>query len=363
MAWNIGKSATIGGAIIAFCGSQDMPPHRLWTLKKGGHMIRKGTILVVDDTHANLKLLTDVLAAEGYQVHPADSGKIALASVKAMPPELILLDIRMPGMDGFEILRRLKAQEESRDVPVIFLSAVTEVEQRVEGLKLGAVDFISMPFQREELLTRVQTHLDLFQLRARLTRQAADLLRANEQLRSEIDERKRHEEKLEYFALHDALTGLLNRRSLEEMLNRTIARAKRGVVSSLLYMDLDNFKEVNDTVGHAAGDEVLNTLSDLLKAELRTEDVIFRLGGDEFAVLLEGMDSRESLPAAERLREVVEAHPFEPEGRVFRLSLSIGMIEIDGTLATGGLLSHADTAMYRAKERGKNRVVQALVEG
>jgi len=266
-------------------------------------MIHKGTILVVDDTHANLKLLMDILTAEGYQVHPADSGKIALASVAAMPPELILLDIRMPGMDGLEILRRLKAQEESRNVPVIFLSAVTEVEQRVEGLKLGAVDFISKPFQREELLTRVRTHLDLFQLRARLARQAADLLRANEQLRSEIDERKRHEEKLEYFALHDALTGLLNRRSLEEMLNRTIARAKRGVVSSLLYMDLDNFKEVNDTVGHAAGDEVLNTLG-----------------------------------------------------------LSIGLIEIAGTLATGGLLSQADAAMYRAKEQGKNRVVQALVE-
>lgn len=276
---------------------------------------------------------------------------------------MILLDIRMPGMDGFEVLRRLKAREESRDIPVIFLSAVIEVEQRVEGLKLGAVDFISKPFQREELLARVRTHLELFQLRARLERQAAELRRANEQLQVEIDERKRHQDKLEYFAIHDALTGLLNRRSLEEMLNRTIARAKRGVVSSLLYMDLDNFKDVNDTVGHAAGDEVLNTLSDLLKAALRTEDVIFRVGGDEFAVLLEGMDGRESFLAAERLRKAVEAHPFEPGGRVFRLSLSIGLNEIDGTLATGVLLSQADAAMYRTKEQGKNRLVQASIEG
>lgn len=322
-------------------------------------MIHKGVILVVDDTHANLKLLTDILAATGYQVHPADSGELALASVAASPPELILLDIHMPGMDGFEVLRRLKAREESYDIPVIFLSEVMEAGQRVEGLKLGAVDFISQPFQREELLARVRTHLELFRLRVRLELQAADLRRANEQLLIEIDKRKRHEEKLEYFALHDALTDLLNRRSLEEMLNRTIARAKRGMVSSLLYMDLDNFKEVNDTVGHAAGDEVLNTLSGRLKTELRTEDIIFRVGGDEFAVLLEGMDSRESRPAAERLRVAVEAHPFEPEGRVFRLSLSIGLIKIDGTLPTRVLLSQADAAMYRAKEQGKNRVIMA----
>jgi len=173
----------------------------------------------------------------------------------------------------------------------------------------------------------------------------------------DITERKRLQENLEYFAVHDTLTGLLNRRSLEGMLNRTIARAKRGAISSLLYMDLDNFKEVNDNVGHSVGDEVLITLSGLLKAELRTEDTVFRLGGDEFAVLLEGMDSREALTAAERLRLVVERHPFELGGRVFPLSLSIGLIEIEGTLTTGELLSQADAAMYRAKAQGKNRVV------
>lgn len=169
----------------------------------------------------------------------------------------------------------------------------------------------------------------------------------------------RYQENLEYFALHDALTGLLNRRSLEDMLNRTIARAKRGTASSLVYMDLDNFKDVNDTIGHAAGDEVLITLTGLLRAELRTEDVVFRLGGDEFAILLDGIDCKEALPAAERLRAIVAAHRFELKGRVFPLSLSIGLIEIEGALATGELLSQADAAMYRAKEQGKNRVVMA----
>ena len=175
----------------------------------------------------------------------------------------------------------------------------------------------------------------------------------------DITELKRSEEKMEFFAAHDVLTGLLNRRSLEEILNRSIARAKRGTFSSLLYMDLDNFKDVNNTVGHAAGDKVLITIASLLKAELRTEDVVVRLGGDEFAVLLSGIDGRGALYAAERLRSAVEAHPFEQDGRVFPLSLSIGLIKIDGNLATGELMSQADAAMYLAKAQGKNRVVVA----
>jgi diguanylate cyclase (GGDEF)-like protein/PAS domain S-box-containing protein len=175
----------------------------------------------------------------------------------------------------------------------------------------------------------------------------------------DITELKRSKEKMEFFAAHDVLTGLLNRRSLEEILNRSTARAKRGTFSSLLYMDLDNFKDVNDTVGHAVGDEVLITIAGLLKAELRTEDVVVRLGGDEFAVLLDGIDGGDAISAAERVLSAVETHPFEQEGRVFPLSLSIGLIAIDGTLATAELMSQADVAMYRAKAQGRNRMVVA----
>ncbi|MFH1081495.1 MAG: sensor domain-containing diguanylate cyclase [Pseudomonadota bacterium] len=176
----------------------------------------------------------------------------------------------------------------------------------------------------------------------------------------DITERKRYQENVEYFAIHDQLTGLLNRHFLEDMLNRTIARAKRGVVSSLLYMDLDDFKEVNDKVGHSAGDEVLIALAGLMKTAMRMEDIVFRLGGDEFAVLLDGMDTKEALSAAERLRVAIEGHRFELEGRVFPLSLSIGLIEIDGALTMRELLSESDAAMYRAKGQGKNKVVIAF---
>ena len=159
-------------------------------------MTEKGTILIVDDSPENLKLLTDTLTPEGYRVISASSGEQALAAVAARPPELVLLDIRMPDMDGFEVYRRLKSRVESRDLPVIFLSAITEMVRRVEGLKLGAVDFISKPFQIEELLARVQTQLELRRLRVQLEQQAAGLQRANDQLQLEMAERTRTEQAL-----------------------------------------------------------------------------------------------------------------------------------------------------------------------
>jgi len=150
----------------------------------------KGAILVVDDTPATLKLLVATLTADGYQVFPAESGELALASVAGRPPELILLDIRMPGMDGFEVCRQLKAREESRDIPIIFISAFGERAERLEGFRLGAVDFISKPIRREQMLARVKTHLELRRFQIRSEHQAADLRQVNERLQSELAERK-----------------------------------------------------------------------------------------------------------------------------------------------------------------------------
>jgi PAS domain S-box-containing protein len=163
-------------------------------------MIDAGTILVVDDEPESLTLLTDVLRRAGYQVRPADEGQLALESVQAKVPDLILLDIRMPGMDGFQVCRQLKARKESRGIPLIFISAADELEERVEGLRLGAVDFISKPFRSEELLARVATHLELGRLRAeletRVTERTAELRLANEQLRRDLVERNLIEQAL-----------------------------------------------------------------------------------------------------------------------------------------------------------------------
>ena len=163
-------------------------------------MIAKGDILVVDDTVESLQTLTRILTAEGYHARPADSGELALASVAASLPDLILLDIRMPGMDGFEVCRRLKEDFRSRHIPVMFASALTEVEERIEGLRLGAVDFISKPFRKEELLLRIGSHLELSRLRMgleqRVGERTVELAAANQRLQVELAERARAEEAL-----------------------------------------------------------------------------------------------------------------------------------------------------------------------
>ncbi|MEO7720140.1 MAG: response regulator [Capsulimonas sp.] len=157
--------------------------------------MNNGAILVVDDTMESLKLLTDILSAEGYHVRPADSGQLALASIAVRPPDLILLDIRMPEMDGFEVCRRVRSSSATRDIPIIFISATPEVDERVEGLRLGAVDFITKPYQREELCARVKTHLELSRLRSQLEQlvaaRTADLNDANEKLRHAAHQQRR----------------------------------------------------------------------------------------------------------------------------------------------------------------------------
>jgi diguanylate cyclase (GGDEF)-like protein/PAS domain S-box-containing protein len=173
----------------------------------------------------------------------------------------------------------------------------------------------------------------------------------------DITELKHNEARLAYLATHDVLTGLPNRRYLEDILQKSIARAKRGTPSSLLFMDLDYFKIINDTIGHDAGDKALVIFAKLLSVELRGEDTVFRLGGDEFAVLLDGVSAAEAYSIAERIRVAVEAFPFSLCERDFHLALSIGVVEIDGNLSPMVLLSRADAAMYKAKEMGRNLVV------
>jgi PAS domain S-box-containing protein len=170
------------------------------SLPQGGKFTGKGIILAVDDAPESLMMLTSTLIAEGYNVRPADSGELALASIATTKPELILLDIGMPGMDGFEVCRRLKSSGETRDIPVIFLSALTESKERVAGLKLGAIDYITKPFEKEELLVRIQTHLELSRLRNGLeeiiAERTANLNSANKRLRMELADRLRAEQAL-----------------------------------------------------------------------------------------------------------------------------------------------------------------------
>lgn len=173
----------------------------------------------------------------------------------------------------------------------------------------------------------------------------------------DITERKKSERRLAYLATHDPLTGLANRRSLEDVLKRAVAKARRGRSSSLILMDVDNFKIINDTLGHWAGDRALIVLTEFLSRDLRVEDLMARLGGDEFGVLLEGAGLDEARIIAERMCAAMDDFRLEIGGRTFRLGLSMGLMPIDGTMGLAAVLSQADAAMYRAKEAGRRRVV------
>ncbi|GBF35046.1 diguanylate cyclase/phosphodiesterase [Desulfocucumis palustris] len=178
-------------------------------------------------------------------------------------------------------------------------------------------------------------------------------------IKQDVTERKRFEEHLQYLATHDSLTNIPNRYYLEEVLKRAVAKARRGKSSALIFIDLDNFKLVNDTMGHAAGDELLISMANIIKNNLREEDLLARLGGDEFAILLEGVNTDQALAVAEKLRRAVDHDALSSTLRItgFNISISGGIVMVDGTIDHIKLLSDADTALYSAKEAGRNRIV------
>lgn len=305
----------------------------------------KGTLLAVDDTLASLRLLSDMLKSENYTVRAAQSGELALRSAFAEPPDLILLDIRMPGMNGFDTCRKLKEHPRTRSIPVIFLSAMTETEEKIQGFALGAVDFISKPFQREELLARVQTHLTLSRL--------------NTQLEALVEERtlalRKSDAHIVHLAHHDALTGLANRISLQNHLATQIARAEfnRGRLAVLM-LDLDAFKYVNDARGHHIGDQLLTQVAARLSGCMPPGGLIARQGGDEFIVVLPALHpGAAAADLANRIHIALSA-PFTVDGKQIITSVSIGISIFPDDGSEGDILiRHSDMAMYRAKQQGK----------
>lgn len=442
----------------------------------------RGNILIVDDLPDNLRLLRDTLRAEGYKVRSAITGAMALRAAQSPSTELILLDIKLPDIDGYEVCRQLKSDERTAEIPIIFLSALNETFNKVQGLAAGGVDYIAKPFQVEEVLARVETHLTIGRLQQKLQKQNLRLL-------IEIEERQRLEEslfaekelaqvtlqsigdavittdaqgnvryfnpiaerltgwradevqgvpfstvflivdqvtretvenpinkalleerivtlanntilisqdgteypiadsaapirdrkgqiigavmvfhdvtesrylthKLSWEANHDALTGLINRRRFEQHLVDAIASVKdSNHRHALCYLDLDQFKVVNDTVGHIAGDELLRQITALIQQGVRAHDMLARLGGDEFGILLNQCSLSQATQIAENLKNLVHQFRFIWNGQTFIIGVSIGVVAIDQTSQNlMELLGAADAACYAAKARGRNCV-------
>ncbi|MGS1013895.1 diguanylate cyclase domain-containing protein [Rhodanobacter sp. UC4450_H17] len=329
-------------------------------------------ILVVDDTVANLVAMRRLLAHSGAELFEARSGNEALALCLDHEFALILLDVNMPGMDGFEVASLLGEAEHLRETPIIFVTAAyVDDMNRLKGYRSGAVDYIAKPISDVILQSKVRVFLELHASRTKLKQALAELAERNRQLDREIAERQLIEETVRHQASHNPLTGLPNRILFRDRLHGAIQRANRHHRQfALACVDIDGFKGVNDGHGHAAGDALLQEIAARLSNRLRSNDTVARLGGDEFALVLEDIeDSRPALQLCEELCCALgepytlrlNGHPIE-----VRVGASIGIAayragaapEAD-TDAAERLMQAADHAMYTAKRGGKNRCVLA----
>jgi two-component system cell cycle response regulator len=322
---------------------------------------QKKRILVVDDHEDNIELLRARLEARGYEVFGASDGQSALDQVEHISPDLILLDVMMPKMDGMEVVRRLKANKDLPFIPVIMQTALDSTENKVEGLDAGADDYITKPINFAELEARVNSLLRIKKLQSDLAATNVLLEAANAELSAKKEELSEANEKLRRISLTDGLTDIDNRRCLEDRLHEMWQHSLRlHEPIALIMCDIDKFKSVNDKFGHQAGDSVLKEVAKLLKDEAREIDRVGRYGGEEFLLILSGTVLDAAVTFAERLREKVEGHTFSYAGGTLRRTMSCGVAASPHPRVKDqeALLRAADDALYVAKETGRNRVVR-----
>jgi len=320
-------------------------------------------ILIVDDTPENLTVLRSILAKEGFRVRPALNGDLALKAVQAELPDLILLDIMMPEMDGYEVCRQLKSDPKTSDIPVLFISALDGTADKVKGFQYGGVDYITKPFQHEDVLSRVQTHLSLRSMQK-------ELQEKNMLLMNEIGVRKRTEKALENanltlkkMASLDGLTLIANRRHFDKIIWhewRRMAREKKQL--AVILCDIDHFKKYNDTYGHVQGDQCLKQVARCIsRAVNRPADLAARYGGEEFAVLLPDTDrqgaERIALKILQAVGELQIPHSQSETSPYVSLSIGVSLRVPIHSSSPEHLVEDADTALYKAKELGRNRIV------
>ncbi len=298
-------------------------------------------ILVVDDNPDNLKIISTRLEVSGYDVARAERGDEAVALVDELRPDLLLLDIMMPDMDGYEVARRVRSKAELAYVPIIFVTARNSTEDKVTGLDAGADDYLTKPINFPELEARVRSMLRI------------------KRLQDQLEEKNRELEKL---SNSDGLTGLFNHRHLYELLDEEFERSRRSDEPvSVVMLDLDRFKQVNDTHGHQAGDRVLKALAGILQETGREIDRIGRYGGEEFLVILPDSDPDAAMTFAERVRGNVEAHDFDIGSNgslAMTISAGVATHPHDEPGTPHRLVHYADQALYSAKSSGRNQVVR-----
>lgn len=298
-------------------------------------------VLIAEDDLTSLTILTSIISEWGYEVIAVHDGSQALIALQAEnAPHLLLIDWEMPHINGLALCKYLREKEDFSNSPyIIMLTNRSETKDVVEGLKSGANDYISKPFDNSELQARLLVGKRILDLQYELNKAKEEMaIQAN----------------------HDALTGLYNRRVILEIMDKEIERTKRYSQPLFVCMcDIDNFKNVNDTYGHLAGDAILHEVAQRLSTSLRPYDSCGRYGGEEFLIILNS-DLESSSNLFERIRSIISDTPFSYNGKILNISISLGIATyspLDEICTTTQLLNLADTALYKAKNSGRNRVI------
>lgn len=322
-------------------------------------------ILIVDDTPQNIDVLQATLIEIDADLLIATNGARALDLAQRLQPDLVLLDVMMPGLDGFEVCTRLKADPRTADIPVIFCTA--RVDDVAHGFAVGGTDYITKPIQPDEVRARVSHQLERRRLLRELNRaledkvreRTADLTLVNQQLRHEINERRYMQDRLGYLASHDFVTRLHNRGALDAHVTQLLARLQRQATPAgpavMLLVDIDQFRLVNESCGCIAGDELLRQFADLLGGLLRRGDFLARLGGDQFAVVSEAPDLGAGL--ARQLLAALQDWSFAWQDRRFTLTATIAIVPLDRDLVSfDQLMQMADETVFLAKRDGRGQI-------
>ncbi|WP_225875295.1 diguanylate cyclase domain-containing protein [[Limnothrix rosea] IAM M-220] len=336
----------------------------------------KASILIVDDTPNNLRLLSELLTRQNYKVRKAINGSMALQSIVKQPPDLILLDIQMPDMSGYEVCRQLKADGTTTSIPVIFISALNTTKDKVKAFGLGAVDYIPKPFDENEVLARVKCQLELQELRLNLETKNRTLKQAmkdlelalleSRMLRTDLERANQElivaNHKLGELAIVDSLTQIPNRRRFDEYLDKAwedCLKAKKPL--GLILGDIDCFKRYNDYYGHHMGDHCLYAVAQAVKQSVvLARDLPARYGGEEIAVILPNAGIEEARVVANRILKEVQALGIEHRASDVKniVSISLGVHSlipsVDKTI--GGFITECDQALYISKEQGRDRL-------
>lgn len=294
-------------------------------------------ILIIDDSRVITHFAKTILVEGGHEVLLAHDGAEGLRVAGSGDAGLILLDVIMPGMDGYEVCRQLKNSSATCNIPVIMLTSKAEPGDKVKGLELGAVDYVTKPFNAGELLARVGIHLRI------------------KELHDALQEKNRQ---LQELANRDGLTGLYNHRYFQEQISKEFSRAQRYEHPlSCAMVDIDHFKKFNDAHGHHIGDIILKMLGGLITQALRGSDLAARYGGEEFAIILVDTPFEGAMDAVDRLRRLVEKHEFKADEESLRATISVGIATFPDPRfqKPEDLVQAADKALYAAKQKGRNR--------